>query len=137
MAEPAPPLAAPIITLAVVPTPPDCKVIFPVPDCSKVEDIELVLPTVRVLAAPPVAKLMTNIRPSYYAFLEKEVKRSHKTKRQLIEEALDLYMRELKRQAIIEAYKGMEHDEEYKKESVEMAEWGMRYFLKDIDNANK
>ncbi|MFH0820287.1 MAG: hypothetical protein V1908_00785 [Candidatus Peregrinibacteria bacterium] len=85
----------------------------------------------------PTAKLMTNIRPSYYAFLEREVERSHKTKRQLIKEALDLYMRELKRQAIIEGYKGMEHDEEYKKEMRETAEWGMQYFLTDIDNANK
>ncbi len=85
----------------------------------------------------PVAKLMTNLQPAYYSFLEKETKRSHKTKRQLIEEALDLYIRELKRQAIIKGYEGLEHDYEYHKEMKEMAELGMEYYLTDIDNADK
>ena len=37
-------------------------------------------------------KLMTNILPAYYTFLEKEAKRHHKSKRQIIEEAIALYM---------------------------------------------
>ena len=83
------------------------------------------------------AKLMTNIRPAYYSFLEREAKRSRKTKRELIEEALDLYMRELKRQEIIRGYEGLEQDHEYLKEMKEMAELGMEYYLTDIDNADK
>lgn len=82
-------------------------------------------------------KLMTNILPAYYAFIEAEAKREKKTKRQVIEEAIQFYMREKKRQHLRKAYEAMANDEEYLKEQVEIAEWGMQYYLTDIDNAYK
>lgn len=78
------------------------------------------------------AKLMTNIAPNYYAFIEKEAKQQNRSKRDIIEEAIKLYMKKKWRDEVFESYKGMENDEEYKKEMVELAEEGMEYFLKDI-----
>jgi CRISPR/Cas system-associated protein Csm6 len=86
---------------------------------------------------PATAKLMTNILPQYYVFLEEESERAKKTKREIIEEALALYKREEKKKEIINAYKKMADDKEYLEEMHEMAEMGMEYFLTDIDNANK
>lgn len=82
-------------------------------------------------------KLMTNILPAYYSFIEQVAKSENKTKREVIEEAMEFYIREKKRQKIRQAYKAMENDEEYLKEQVETAEWGMAYYLQDIDNAYK
>lgn len=79
------------------------------------------------------AQLMTNILPSYYQFLEKESKRSHKTKREIIESALKLYIKEKKKESIEKAYQAMAEDEEYLSEMNETAELGISYFLIDID----
>ena len=79
------------------------------------------------------AKLMTNILAPYYSFIEKEAKRSKRSKREVIEEAIALYIKEVKRQKIMEEYKSMEKDEDYLNEMVESAEIGMDYYLNDID----
>ncbi len=83
------------------------------------------------------AKLMTNLLPAYYSFLQKEQKDSGKTKREIIEEALALYMRAKKKREIENAYKAMAEDKEYLEEMREMAEMGMEYYLIDIDNADQ
>ncbi len=82
-------------------------------------------------------KLMTNIKPDYYAFIEREAKKQSKTKRAILEEAIKIYMREIKKEKMIAAYKKMAEDKGYLEEQKEMAEWGMDYFLIDIDNADK
>jgi hypothetical protein len=83
------------------------------------------------------AKLMTNILPRYYDFIDRVSRQQGKTKREIIEAALALYMRELRKQKISQAYDAMEKDKEYLNEMREMAELGMEYYLTDIDNANK
>lgn len=83
------------------------------------------------------AKLMTNILPQYYAFIENEAQESNRSKREIIEEAIQLYMRESKKRKIMAQYAGMAQDEEYKNELLEGANLGMEYFLSDLEHADK
>lgn len=78
-------------------------------------------------------KLMTNIGDKYYEFLNKESEKKNKTKRRILEEALDSYKREMRRDAIRAGYKNA-YDEEYKKECLEFAEMGMKDALKHLDD---
>ncbi len=78
-------------------------------------------------------KLMTNILPSYYSFIDKEAKRQHRTKRDIIEEAIGMYMRQRKKEEIVKSYEAMSKDSEYLDEMTRLAEEGMEYFLTDID----
>jgi hypothetical protein len=80
------------------------------------------------------AKLMTNLLPQYYQFLQGEAKRQKRTMRQIVEEALALYRREKKKEFIREGYRRMGQDKEYLAENLAMAEEGMSYYLKDIGN---
>ena len=79
------------------------------------------------------AKLMTNLLPSYYDFIEKEARQKKKSKRQIIETAIALYMRESEKQRLLSAYKSMGEDKEYQKEMKEDAELGMGYYLNDLE----
>jgi len=85
----------------------------------------------------PLAKLMTNILPRYYQFIEMWAKETKRSKRAIVEEALQVYMREIKREKILKQYQAMQNDEAYQKEMVEMANLGMDYYLKDIDGDQK
>ena len=82
-------------------------------------------------------KLMTNILPSYYSFIEKEAKRSHKSKREVVEKAIALYIKEMKKKQILSQYKAMGKDEEYRNELTEDAELGIEYFLTETDDGGK
>lgn len=81
-----------------------------------------------------MSTLMTNLLPIYSNFLKDQSKRTKKTKRQILEEAIALYMKEIKRRALMAQYQKMGQDEDYQNELVEGAEIGMDYFLMDIDN---
>ena len=79
------------------------------------------------------AKLMTNILPSYYAFIEKEAKKHNKAKRDILEEAIRFYMKEKLKEELTASYQQMAKDQEYLDEMTKTAEIGMDYFLRDID----
>ena len=81
-----------------------------------------------------LAKLMTNILPFYSIFLEEEARETRRTKREIIEAAIAMYIKEKKKRAIINAYRKMSKDKGYLLESVSTAEIGMDYFLTDINN---
>ncbi len=83
-----------------------------------------------------VAKLMTNILPEFYNFLEKEGSRLNKTKREIIEEALQLYIKNRKKKLIEKHYKAMFEDIVYLEELRTDAESGMEYFLEDTAHAD-
>jgi hypothetical protein len=81
------------------------------------------------------AKLMTNILPDYYNFIEKEAKRSQRSKREVVEEAVSLLMKQQAREGLMAQYAEMADDKEYQKEMSEMAEIGMETYLNDLENA--
>jgi len=60
-----------------------------------------------------VAKIMTNINPKYYEFLESYSKKNKVTKKQIIEAALDKYIKFLKEEKIKKEYELMAEDKEY------------------------
>ena len=77
---------------------------------------------------------MTNILPQYYDFLEQESSRSKKSKRDIIEEALSLYIRELKKQSVMNQYKKLAGDVDYQSELNESAELGIEYYLSETED---
>ena len=83
-----------------------------------------------------LAKLMTNITPQYYSFIEKEAERSNRSKREIIEEAIGFYIKELKKKRVMAQYKALSDDQEYQNELVENAELGMEYYLSELENDN-
>lgn len=83
------------------------------------------------------AKLMTNILPQYYSFIENEAKRSKRSKREIIEEAISIYMKELKRRKVMSQYEAMTGDEEYQNELVETANLGIEYYLSELENGDQ
>lgn len=83
------------------------------------------------------AKLMTNIMPQLYSFIEKEAKRSKRSKREVVEEAVELLMKKILKDHIMEQYASIENDIEYQNEMREMAEMGMGTYLEELDNADK
>ena len=60
-----------------------------------------------------VAKVMTNINPRYYEFLEFYSKKNKVTKKQIIEAALDKYIKFLKEEKIKKEYESMGRDKKY------------------------
>lgn len=82
-------------------------------------------------------KFMTNLLPQYYNFLKAEAKRRKKTMREILEEAISIYRREIKKEKIRQDCARMSKDKEYLDEMVQMAEEGMEYYLKDIDKADE
>jgi len=60
-----------------------------------------------------VAKVMTNMDYKYYRFLESYSKKKKITKRQIIETALDKYMKFLQEEKIKKEYELMGKDKEY------------------------
>jgi hypothetical protein len=79
------------------------------------------------------AKLMTNILFSYYTFIDTTAKKEGKTKRQILEEAIKLYITEKKKKEIEEAYKRMAEDKEELQLQKELAAEGMEDFWNIIN----
>lgn len=84
-----------------------------------------------------LTELTVSIGSYYYDSIQKEAKRQHKTEQQILEEVIKLYAREKKKEFLLSEYKKMANDKGYLEESRELAEWGMDYYLIDIDNAYK
>ncbi|MDP3975415.1 MAG: hypothetical protein Q8P95_00705 [bacterium] len=84
-----------------------------------------------------LAKLMTNLFPEYYTYIRSEAKAQKKTLRQIIEEAIQVYKREKRKEQIRRDCARMAEDVEYLKESVELAEMGMVEYAKILENADK
>lgn len=80
-----------------------------------------------------LAKLMTNILPFYYSFIEKQAKKEKSSKRDIIEKAIVLYMKEEQKKAVWNQYEKMSADKDYQKEMGNMANMGMSYYLKDLE----
>ena len=80
-----------------------------------------------------LAKLMTNILPIYYQFIETQARKEKSSKRDVVERAIALYMAEEQKKSIWNQYEKMSEDKAYQKEMRHMAKMGMNYYLKDID----
>ena len=76
------------------------------------------------------ARLMTTILPMYYHFLEKESKRLKTTKRMILEQSIELYIKEQKRLQMKKEYERMSQDSTYLQEQTTMAELGMNDYTK-------
>ena len=80
------------------------------------------------------AKLMTNILPQLYTFIEQEAKSSKRSKREIIEEAIFFYIKEKQKKDLFKAYEAMANDTEYKQEMQDLSEVGMDYYLNDLES---
>lgn len=80
-----------------------------------------------------MAKLMTNIQPEYYEFIEKEANAKSISKRDVIEAAIQLYREKVEYAKMEHQYKEG-YDEEYQKELIEWSELGLGDFVNTIDD---
>ena len=84
---------------------------------------------------PPV-KLMTNLLPDLYAFIKHEAKVQKKTMREIIEEAISVYKREKRKEKMRQDSQRLAQDQEYLRESVELAEMGMEDYFNIIQRGD-
>ena len=68
-------------------------------------------------------KLMTNIDPIMYTFIDVEAKKNKLTKRALLERIISNYMENKKHRSLVSAYKEMWNDTEYLNEMKENSEY--------------